>query len=85
MLHFFRIGTIIATSNMSGTVEVMIMAEYRSHSTLIRGSDMAWKRWFEVIPSQPDEGLFLSDFIAQSILLSVRIMLGLEISVALPV
>ena len=48
---FLRIGTIIPTAEISGTVDVVIIADYSSHRTLIRGSDIAWKRWLTVIPS----------------------------------
>ena len=74
-VDFFIIGTIIPTSNISGTIEVVMIAEYSSHKTLVSGSDKAWNRWLAVIPSHPDEGLFFRDLIALAILLSLMAML----------
>ena len=70
------IGMIIPTLRISGTMEVIIMAEYSSHRDLMRGSDMAWNIWLTVIPSQPEEGLFFSDLIALITLLSFIVWVG---------
>ena len=83
-VDFFIIGTIIPTSNISGTVEVVMIAEYSSHKTLVSGSDKAWNRWLAVVPSHPDEGLFFRDLIALAILLSLMTMLELDRSIVLP-
>ena len=49
--------------------------EYSSCRDLIRESDMAWNRLLTAIPSQPDEGLLLSDLIVPTMLFSLMVIL----------